>query len=158
MKTVEHKLVETNLRIGIVVSRFNAKVTDRLLEGAIETLNEEGVDDNNITLVRVPGAFEIPQMCKKLIEANKVDAIVALGAIIRGQTSHFDYVANACTNGIERLIYDTNIPIGFGVLTTDDAQQAMDRSGAKKGNKGRDAVLVVLEMVGLLNSVDSLGG
>lgn len=153
MKTVAGKLVKTDLRIGIVVSRFNAKVTDRLLEGAIETLREQGVDDNNVILVRVPGAFEIPQMCKKLIETKKVDAIVALGAIIRGETTHFDYLASACTNGIERLIYDTNIPIGFGVLTTDNAEQAMDRSGTKKGNKGRDATLVVLEMMALLNSI-----
>ncbi|MFC1665715.1 6,7-dimethyl-8-ribityllumazine synthase [Pseudomonadota bacterium] len=153
MKMIEGKLDKTDLRIGIVVSRFNAKVTERLLEGALETLREEGINDDNITLVRAPGAFEIPQLCRKLVEGSKVDAIVALGAIIRGETSHFDYVASACTNGIERLLYDHNVPIGFGVLTTENAEQAMDRSGDKRGNKGRDATLVALEMVTLLQSI-----
>jgi len=155
LKSIEPKPLDKELHIGVVVSQFNTKVTDRLLQGALETLTEQGIADDNILLVQVPGAFEIPLTCKKLIEANKVDAIVALGAVIRGETPHFDYVASACTNGIEQLVYDAQIPIGFGVLTTENAQQAMDRSGPKKGNKGRDAVLVVLEMLALLNAIGS---
>ena len=153
MKTVEGNLDRSKLRVGVVVSRFNGKVTERLLEGALKTLHEEGVQDNNITLVRVPGAFEIPQICKRMVAGNNIDAIVALGAIIRGETSHFDYVASACTNGVERLIYDHDIPIGFGVLTTENGEQALNRSGGKKGNKGRDAALVALEMVALLHEI-----
>lgn len=156
MKSLAPKPLDKELRIGVVVSQFNTKVTDRLLQGAMDTLAEQGVADDNILLIRVPGAFEIPLTCKKLVDANKVDAIIALGAIIRGETSHFDYVASACTNGIERLIYDTHIPLGFGVLTTENAQQAMDRSGPKKGNKGRDAALVALEMLGLLNAIEAI--
>ncbi|MFN8792639.1 MAG: 6,7-dimethyl-8-ribityllumazine synthase [Bdellovibrionales bacterium] len=138
-----------NLHIGIVTSRFNSEVTDKLLEGALEILEEAQV---RIDSVMVPGAVEIPLACKVLLE-NGCDGVVALGAVIRGETSHYDYVCNSVERGITHLMLETGKPIAFGVLTTENEEQAFDRVGGRHGHKGEEAAQVVLEMVGLVRDL-----
>jgi 6,7-dimethyl-8-ribityllumazine synthase len=138
----------------IVVARFNGFVVEGLLGGALDTLKRHGVSDNNITVVRVPGAFEMPLAVKKVAAKKDCDAIITLGAVIRGGTPHFDYVAGECASGIARISVEEQIPVAFGVLTTDTIEQAIERSGTKAGNKGADAAMSALEMVSLIRNLE----
>jgi len=140
-------------RVAVVVSRFNSLVTERLLDGALDCLIRHGVDEKRIDIVRVPGSFEIPFVVKKVAENGRYDGIVALSAVIRGDTPHFDYVATEVSKGIARLSLDLNIPIGFGVITADTEEQAIARAGMKQGNKGWDAAMSVLEVMNLLDDL-----
>ena len=149
-----HNLSGENLRIGIVVARFNSAITDDLLAGATETLRRYGVAATDVTVVRVPGAFEIPLAAKALARTERYDGLVALGAVIRGDTPHFDYVAGECARGISRVGLEYTIPIAFGVLTVNTLEQAVERSGTKAGNKGVDAAMAVLEMIHVLRELD----
>jgi 6,7-dimethyl-8-ribityllumazine synthase len=151
--TIEGKQDADGLRIAIVVSRFNNFITEKLLEGALDGFSSHGGAESNLTVVRVPGAFEIPIAADKLAASGKFDALVCLGAVIRGDTPHFDYVCDAVTRGIGDVVKTYRIPIGFGVLTTDNVQQAMDRAGTKDANKGYEALLVAVEMVNVLHQV-----
>lgn len=148
---VEGELVGSGASIAIVVSRFNGFITERLLEAAQDTLRRHGVD--RIEVLRVPGAFELPLAARMLAKQGKCDAIVALGAVIRGATPHFEYVSGECTRGLGQVQLEFEVPIGFGVLTVNSVEQAMERAGAKAGNKGTDAALAALEMVSLLSKV-----
>lgn len=151
--TIEGKQDADGLRIAIVVSRFNNFITEKLLDGALDGFSSHGGVESNLTVVRVPGAFEIPIAVDRLAASGKFDALVCLGAVIRGDTPHFDYVCNAVTRGIGDAVKMYRIPIGFGVLTTDNVQQAMDRAGTKDANKGYEALLVAVEMVNVLRQV-----
>jgi 6,7-dimethyl-8-ribityllumazine synthase len=152
-KFVEGQKDARGLKIGVVVSRFNQFVTEKLLEGARDGFVSHGGADENLEIVRVPGAFEIPLAVEKLAATGKYDALVCLGAVIRGDTPHFHYVCDAVTRGIGAAMRAHQIPIGFGVLTTDDVQQAMQRAGSKDANKGYEALLTVLEMVHLIRAI-----
>ena len=147
-KFIEGSLDASGLKIGIIVSRFNVFVTEHLLNGAIDELIKHGADQSNIEVIRVPGAFEIPLVAKKIC-AKGNDAIVCLGAIIRGDTPHFEYIANQAAHGIASVAREADIPILFGVLTTDNVEQATDRAGGKCGNKGAEAALAAIEMATL---------
>ena len=136
-----------------MVGRWNSFVVEHLLEGAIDTLRRHGVSDKQISVVRAPGAFEIPLVCKQVAGKGGVDAIIALGAVIRGGTPHFEYVAGECVKGISQVSLDHGMPIAFGVLTVDSIEQAVERSGTKAGNKGAEAALSALEMVSLLGKI-----
>jgi len=138
------------LNVGIVVSRFNNFITEKLLDGALDGFKSHGGEDDKLTIVRVPGAFEIPLIAEKMAASGKYDALVCLGAVIRGDTPHFEYVCDAVTRGIGDAVRQYKIPIGFGVLTTDNVQQAMERSGAKDSNKGYEALLTAVEMADVL--------
>ena len=140
-------------KIAIVVGRFNSFVVESLLSGAIDVLQRHGVDENDLTVVHVPGAHEIPVAVKKLAESKSVHGVVALGAVIRGATPHFDYVAGECAKGLSKVSLDTGKPVGFGVLTVDTIEQAIERSGTKAGNKGAEAALTVVEMINVLNKL-----
>lgn len=148
-KIIEGNLVGTDLNIGIVASRFNELITSKLISGAKDALIRHGVDENNITLVWVPGAFEIPLAAKKLAEKKEFDAIISLGCVIRGATPHFDYVCNEVAKGVATASLDTGVPIAFGVLTTDTIEQAIERAGTKAGNKGFEAAVTAIEMANL---------
>jgi 6,7-dimethyl-8-ribityllumazine synthase len=137
------------LRIGIVVSRFNRSITDALLNGALEALESHGVAEQDITVVHVPGAFEVPFAARRLAKAGGFDALICLGAVIRGDTPHFDYIASEVTRGIGAVVADHDLPVAFGVLTTDTIEQALDRAGARHGNKGFEAATTALEMARL---------
>jgi 6,7-dimethyl-8-ribityllumazine synthase len=152
-RTFQGSLDAADLRIGIVVSRFNEFITEQLAKGALETLEEHGCRGENIRFVKVPGAWELPIAAQAL--AEKCDAIVAIGAVVRGDTPHFEYVAGGAVNGLSRVSLDTGVPIGFGVLTTDDLQQAMDRAGGKSGNKGSEAAEAAIELANLLRDLKS---
>jgi len=149
------KIKEGNLdgkecRIGIVVSNFNEFVTSRLLNSALETLHKEGVEEDNIEVVRVPGAFEIPLLAKQLARSRQYDAVICLGAVIRGETPHFDYISTEMSRGIAQASWDTGIPIVFGVLTANTAEQALERSGEPEKNRGADAARTAIEMATLM--------
>lgn len=141
------------LRVGIVISRFNEEITKRLLDGALEALEEAGVGRRSVTLVSVPGAFEIPGAAQRLAASGRVDAVVCVGAVIRGETEHFTFVAAAAQEGILRVALDTGIPVTFGVLTTETVDQAIERSGGAYGNKGHEAALDAVEMANLYREV-----
>lgn len=149
IKTTEGDLHDAAGSYGIVVGRFNSLIAERLLNGALGALRQHGVADENVHVVWVPGAFEIPLAVRHLAAAGNVDGIVALGCVIRGATPHFDYVAGTCSDALARLQIEHGLPVGFGVLTVDDLEQALERAGAKAGNKGTDAAQAVLEMVSL---------
>ncbi len=153
IKTVEGNFVGGKGKYALVVGRWNSFVVEHLLEGAIDTLRRHGVGDKQITIVRAPGAFEIPLVSKKVAEAGDVDAIIALGAVIRGGTPHFEYVAGECTKGLAHVTMEYGIPVAFGVLTVDSIEQAVERSGTKAGNKGEEAAMSALEMVSLLGKI-----
>ena len=153
---LEGQLTGVNKKFAIVLSRFNSIFTERLLEGAVDCLKRHGVNDSDITVARVPGAFEIPIICQKLAKTGRFDGIIALGAVIRGDTPHFDYVAAEVSKGIAAVSLSSNTPIAFGVLTTDTIEQAEARSGSKGGNKGFDAAMTVLEMVSLTEKIGNL--
>lgn len=142
-------------KIAIVASRFNSFIVDRLYEGAIKALKQNGIEDEAITVVKVPGAFEIPVAVQILLDKNEYDAVITLGAIIKGETPHFDFIANECSHGIAQLAINSGIPIIFGVLTVDNVDQAMDRAGAEESNKGAEAALAALEMIGVLDQIKS---
>jgi 6,7-dimethyl-8-ribityllumazine synthase len=142
-----------DLRIGIVVGRFNETIGKRLLEGALDCLKRHGIRDEDVAVAWVPGAFEIPLAAHRLAASGEVDAVITLGAVIRGETPHFDYVAGHAANGVGRASLDTGIPITFGVLTTNDSNEARERSGGKAGNKGFEAALAALEMASLMSSL-----
>ncbi len=146
----------TDPKIGIVVSRWNGFITERLLEGAVDMLKRHGVDETRIDVVYCPGSFEIPLVTSRLAEKGKHDAIICLGVVIRGSTPHFDFVAGSASRGISDVMLKYQIPIGFGVLTTDSIEQAIERAGTKAGNKGGEAAMTVLEMISLSGQIDSL--
>ena len=150
VKIIEGDFSATTAKFTIVVSRFNGYLVESLLSGAIDTLTRHGVDENNITVVRVPGAFELPLVARKVAEKGGVDAVIALGTVIRGGTPHFEYVAGECAGGLARVSVEAGLPVAFGVLTTDSIEQAIERSGTKAGNKGADAAMSALEMVSLM--------
>ena len=151
--SIEGKRNAQGLKIGIVVSRYNQFITDKLLAGALDGFKSHGGEDENVTVVHVPGAFEIPLIAEKMAASGKYDALVCVGAVIRGDTPHFDYVCDAVTRGIGDVVRAYKIPIGFGVLTTNDVQQAMERSGSKDANKGYEALLTVVEMVNVIRQL-----
>ncbi|HXP65141.1 MAG TPA: 6,7-dimethyl-8-ribityllumazine synthase [Steroidobacteraceae bacterium] len=154
-RIIEGELLARDLRFGIIAARFNDFVVEPLIRGALDALKRHGVGDKQIELVRVPGAFDIPIAARKMALSNRYDALIALGAVIRGQTPHFDYVAGECAGGVARIALESGIPIAFGVLTTDTSEQAVDRAGGKAGNKGADAALVAVEMANLLRRLDN---
>jgi len=153
MKIVEGKLDAKGLRFGIVVGRFNSFISDRLVEGALDALMRHGAERENLQIVRVPGAFEIPMTAQKMVAAGKCDAIICLGAVIRGSTPHFDYVSAEVSKGIAAVSLEAGIPVAFGVLTTDTLEQAIERAGSKAGNKGFDAAVTAIEMVNLFKAL-----
>ena len=144
-------------RYGIVAARFNHFVVDRLVDGALDALRRHGVADESISLSRVPGAWELPLVCKWLAKSEKVEAVIALGAVIRGATAHFDYVAGEAARGCSEAMMETGVPVVFGVLTTDTVEQAVERAGTKAGNKGWDAALAAMEMVSLGKALSDAG-
>lgn len=153
IKTIEGRLSAQGLRIAIVASRFNDIIVDRLIGGAVDYLGRHGLERESITLVRIPGAFELPLVCRKLAKSGGYDGIVALGAVIRGATPHFDFVANEATKGLAQVSLETGVPIGFGLLTTENIEQAVERAGSKAGNKGVDAAAAMLETVRVLEQI-----
>ncbi|HZA55381.1 MAG TPA: 6,7-dimethyl-8-ribityllumazine synthase [Candidatus Udaeobacter sp.] len=155
-KSIEGNLDARGLKIGIVVSRFNHFITEKLVEGALDGLKSHGGENDNITIVHVPGAFEIPLAAEQMAASGKYDALICLGAVIRGDTPHFEYVSDAVTRGIGKAISKYQLPIGFGVLTTNDVQQAMERSGSKDSNKGYEAALTAVEMVRIIRQIQQV--
>lgn len=154
IETIEGDFTGGKGKYAIVVGRWNSFVVEHLLEGAVDTLRRHGVDAGQITIVRAPGAFEIPLVCKKVAAKGEVDAIIALGAVIRGGTPHFEYVAGECTKGLAMVTMEYSMPVAFGVLTVDSIEQAVERSGTKAGNKGEEAAMSALEMVSLMGKLD----
>jgi len=152
-KTFEGKLDAKGFRYGIVVARFNSFIGERLLEGSLDALRRHGASDESIDIVRVPGAFEIPVTTKKMASAGRYDAIICLGAVIRGSTPHFDYVSAEVSKGIASVSLDAGVPVAFGVLTTDNVEQAIERAGTKAGNKGFEAAMTAIEMVNLFKAL-----
>jgi 6,7-dimethyl-8-ribityllumazine synthase len=151
-KVFEGKLIGDKQRFGIVVTRFNEFITSKLLSGCLDTLTRHGVDPDNIDIAWVPGAFEIPLVAQKMVQKN-YDAVICLGAVIRGATPHFDYIAGEVTKGIAQVGLNSGVPVIFGVITTDTIEQAIERAGTKSGNKGSDAAITALEMVNLLSEI-----
>ena len=153
VSTIEGQLDAKGLKFALVAGRFNDFITERLVGGAVDYLVRHGGDRADLTIIRVPGAFEIPLAAKKLAASGKYDGIICLGAVIRGATPHFDYVANECVKGLAHVMLEANVPVGFGVLTVDNLEQAIERAGSKAGNKGVEAASAVLEMVRVLEQI-----
>ncbi|MGF7058545.1 6,7-dimethyl-8-ribityllumazine synthase [Brassicibacter mesophilus] len=153
MKTYEGKLIAQGLKFGIIVGRFNEFIGGKLLSGAIDALNRHGVEEKDIEITWVPGAFEIPLIAKKLAKSRNYDAVICLGAVIRGATPHFDYVSSEVSKGIANVSLETELPVIFGVLTTDTIEQAIERAGTKAGNKGYEAAVTAIEMANLLKEL-----
>lgn len=153
MRTYEGKLVAEGLKFGIVVGRFNEFIGGKLLDGALDALNRHGVTQDSIDIAWVPGAFEIPLIAKKMAGSKKYDGVICLGAVIRGATPHFEYVSSEVAKGIAHVTLDTEVPVAFGVLTTDTIEQAIERAGTKAGNKGFEAAVTVVEMANLINEL-----
>lgn len=153
MKTLKGKLTAKNMKIAIVVARFNEFITSKLLSGCIDCLIRHEAADEDLTVAWVPGAFEIPVAAKKLAESGKYDAVICLGAVIRGATPHFDYVCAEASKGIAQVSMQTGVPVAFGVLTTENIQQAVERAGTKAGNKGVDCAMTAMEMVNLFKEM-----
>lgn len=149
IKTIEGDYQNASARYGIAVARFNSFIVDRLLDGALDALRKHGVMDRDITIVKVPGAYELPLATKMMASAGEYDGIIALGAVIRGGTPHFDYVAGECVKGLSQVGLDAGLPVTFGVLTVDTIEQAIERAGTKAGNKGAEAAMTAIEMVSL---------
>lgn len=155
MKIIEGNIRATGKKFAVLVSRFNGFVVESLLDGALDTLERHGeVNPDDITVIRVPGAYELPIVAKKAAASGKFDGIIALGAVIRGGTPHFDFVAGECNKGLAQVSLDATIPLAFGVITTDTIEQAIERSGTKAGNKGSEAALSALEMVNVIAAID----
>lgn len=156
MNTIEGAVAAPNANVAIVISRFNSFINERLLEGAIDTLTRIGqVKEENITVVRCPGAVELPLVAQRVARTDRYDAIIALGSVIRGGTPHFDYVAGECSKGLAQVGLSCDIPVAFGVITTDTVEQAIDRAGVKAGNKGGEAAMSALEMVNVLSQIEA---
>ena len=153
MRTIEGKLIGEGLKFALVVSRFNSFITERLLEGALDCLRRKGVAEEDLTVVRVPGAWEIPLVAKRLAQAKAHDGVICLGAVIRGATPHFDYVAAEVGKGIAQVSLDSGVPVIYGILTTDTLEQAVERAGSKAGNKGFAAAEAAIEMANLLKEL-----
>ncbi|MBW1660045.1 MAG: 6,7-dimethyl-8-ribityllumazine synthase [Deltaproteobacteria bacterium] len=152
-KTLEGTLQAKGYKFGIVVSRFNAFITDKLLEGALDCLERNGADMDAVTIAKVPGAFEIPLACLKMAQSGQHDAVIALGAVIRGATPHFNYISSEVAKGIAQASLQTGVPIAFGIITSDTIEQAIERAGTKAGNKGWDAAHSAIEMVNLFETM-----
>lgn len=155
IKTFEGTFIAPQGRFALVVGRFNSFVVESLLQGAIDALVRHGIKSDDLTIIRVPGAFEIPLAVQKIAQRDEFDAIIALGAVIRGGTPHFEYVAGECTKGLAQVSMEFGVPVSFGVLTVDSIEQAIERSGTKAGNKGAEAALSALEMVSLLAQLEA---
>lgn len=153
IKTIEGRLNASGLKFAIIGTRFNDFIVDRLISGAVDYLVRHDCREEDITLIRVPGAFEMPLVCKKLAERNNVDGIIALGAVIRGSTPHFDFVANEAAKGLAQVSLSYGKPVGFGLLTTDNLEQAIERAGSKMGNKGVEAAAAVLETLRVMEQL-----
>jgi len=153
-RVIEGEASARKLRVAVVATRYNEPIVERLRAGAVDALIERGVRQADLTLVRVPGAFELPLAVRRVADRGRHDAIVALGAVVRGDTPHFDYVAGECAAGISRVMADTGVPVGFGVLTVDTLEQAIDRAGGKLGNKGAEAALAAIVMAQLLQRLE----
>lgn len=153
MKTLEGKLVSKEIKVGIVASRFNEFITSKLLSGALDGLKRHEVSEENIDIAWVPGAFEIPLVASKMAQSGRYDAVICLGAVIRGSTSHYDYVCNEVSKGIAQVSLSTGLPVLFGVLTTENIEQAIERAGTKSGNKGYECACGAIEMVNLLHQL-----
>jgi 6,7-dimethyl-8-ribityllumazine synthase len=151
--TIEGKIIAKGMRFGIVASRFNDFISGKLIEGALDALTRAGADEKDITIAKVPGAFEIPLAAKRMARTGKVDAVICLGAVIRGATPHFEYISAEVSKGIATVALDMEIPVVFGVITTDTIEQAIERAGTKSGNKGFDAALSAVEMVDLFRKM-----
>lgn len=154
MKKFEGKLTAKNMKIGIVVARFNEFITSKLLDGALDGLIRHGVKDEDISVAWAPGSFEIPLVASKMAGSGKYDAVICLGAVIRGATSHYDYVCNEVSKGVASVSLKTGVPVLFGILTTENIEQAIERAGTKAGNKGYDCALGAIEMVNLMREMD----
>ena len=152
-KIVEGKIVAKGMKFGIVASRFNDFISGRLIEGAIDTLIRAGADEKDIQIYKVPGAFELPLTAKKLVKSARFDAVICLGAVIRGATPHFEYVATEVAKGIAKVELDTGIPVAYGIVTADNLEQAIERAGTKAGNRGFDAAANAIEMANLLKGI-----
>lgn len=152
---LEGKLSAQGLRFAIIVSRFNSLVTQRLLDGAMDALRRHGADENSITIAWTPGSFELPLVAKKFAQTGKYDAVICLGCIIRGDTPHFEYVASETAKGIAQVMLETGVPTVFGVVTADTLEQALERAGAKAGNRGFDAAMTAMEMANLLREIET---
>lgn len=155
-RIIEGNYVYRGQRVGIIASRFNSLIVESLIKGAIDTLSRHGVLSENIELIYVPGAYELPLVASRLTNKNRYDGIIALGAVIRGGTAHFDYVAGTCAKGLSQVGLNANIPVAFGVLTTDTIEQAVERAGTKAGNKGAEAALSLLETMNVLTEIEAL--
>lgn len=153
MNLFEGKLVASDMKVGIVVARFNEFISSKLLSGALDTLRRHGATEDDISVAWVPGAFEIPLIAQKMAAAGKYDAVICLGAVIKGSTPHFDYVSAEVSKGVANVGLSTGVPVIFGVLTTDNIEQAIERAGTKAGNKGSDAAVTAIEMVNLIKSL-----
>ena len=153
MKTFEGNLVSKDIRVGIVAARFNEFITSKLISGAMDGLVRHNVNEDNIHIAWVPGAFEIPLIASKMAKSGNYDAVICLGAVIRGATSHYDYVCNEVSKGIAAISLETGVPVMFGVVTTDNIEQAIERAGTKAGNKGYDCALGAIEMVNLFDQI-----
>lgn len=154
MKTIEGNMINQGGKFALLVARFNSFVVESLVEGAVDALKRHGVNEADIEIIRVPGAFEMPIAAQRIASQNKYDAIIALGAVIRGGTPHFEYVAGECVKGLSQVSLNANLPIAFGVLTVDSIEQAIERAGTKAGNKGAEAALSALEMVNLFSQLE----
>lgn len=155
MNIFEGKLVSKDIKVGIVVARFNEFITSKLLSGALDGLKRHAVKDENIDIAWVPGAFEIPLIASKMAKSSKYDAVICLGAVIRGSTSHYDYVCNEVSKGIAQISLNSSIPVMFGVVTTENIEQAIERAGTKAGNKGFDSAVSAIEMVNLIHEIEA---
>lgn len=154
MKVYEGKLVSSSIKVGIVAARFNEFITSKLLSGAIDSLSRHEIPEENIEVAWVPGAFEIPLIASKMAKSGRYDAVICLGAVIRGSTSHYDYVCSEVSKGIAQVSLASDIPVMFGVLTTDTIEQAIERAGSKAGNKGSECAVGAIEMVNLIRELD----
>lgn len=155
MKTYEGNLVSKDMKIGIVAARFNEFITSKLISGAVDGLTRHNVKEEDIELAWVPGAFEIPLIASKMVKSGKYDAVICLGAVIRGSTTHYDYVCSEVSKGIANVSLNSDVPVMFGVITTENIEQAIERAGTKAGNKGFDCALAAVEMVNLINEIEA---
>lgn len=155
MRIYEGKLVSKDVKIGIIAARFNEFITSKLLGGAVDALKRHDVDEDNIEVAWVPGAFEIPLIASKMAKSNKYDAIICLGAVIRGNTTHYDYVCSEVSKGIAHVSLNSDIPVMFGVITTENIEQAIERAGTKAGNKGFDCAVGAIEMINLIKEIEA---
>ena len=155
MNTFEGKLVSNDMKIGIVAARFNEFIVSKLIGGAMDALTRHDVKEENIDLAWVPGAFEIPLIAQKMADSGKYDAVICLGAVIRGATSHYDYVCNEVSKGIAQVSLNSGIPVLFGVVTTENIEQAIERAGTKAGNKGYDSAMAAIEMVNIIKTIEA---